>query len=297
MIISFCVLHFRVTLAFLVSTTLTLATWPPGSSGYRRHGPGPFRPHGRDQGYKQKTGGSRCSATFPCSEFTLSLYLDGPLDIKVVGEAEKYAFLNQYAAGGFNPNEVIELGREAARFFKERFGVDFTGLSADKYLLGGSVIEGVAAFRPFFLDRKANYRLTSAIRRDRAQFFNKRVDFAGWRVSFENDFVSQGTFEGTVPKGAFSTAGSYVVRPCEGERYGNCKNILRPKNPAKPIFITSKTRDFVSPIQPGNFLIVDFDLHSADFGAGRARGLFQMTGNGKAELVNTFIFSSDTRYT
>ena len=205
---------------------------------------------------------------------------------------EESAFLRHYAAGGFNRQEVIELGRDAARYFKTQFGdqIDFTGLSADSYLLGGSEIAGVVSFRPFTFDRKANYRLTSATRRDRVQFFNKRVDFAGWELLFQAEFVSQGTVSGTVPMGALGGVGSYVIRPCEGERYGTCKNILRPENPAKPIFIVVRVRDFVHQFQPGSFSIFDLDLQSADFGAGRARGLSQPKDDGTVDLVNTLMF-------
>ena len=184
------------------------------------------------------------------------------------------------------------MGRDAARYFKTQFGdqIDFTGLSADSYLLGGSEIAGVVSFRPFTLDRKANYRLTSATRRDRVQFFNKRVDYGGWFLLFETDFISQGAFSGTVPSSGFSTVGSYVIRPCEGERYGTCKNILRPEHPAKPIFIEIRTNDFVGFFQPGGFSILDLDLQSADFGAGRARALLQPKDDGTVDLVNTLIF-------
>ena len=190
--------HFRFSLVFLLPIAFTLATWPPGSTSYTysRYRTIPFRPYGRGQGYRQKTGGSRCSATFPCSDFTLSIIADGPLqNLYPVESGEESAFLRHYAAGGFNRQEVIELGRDAARYFKTQFGdqIDFTGLSADSYLLGGSEIAGVVSFRPYTADRKANYRLTSATRRDRVQFFNKRVDFAGWELSFQAEFVSQGT--------------------------------------------------------------------------------------------------------
>ena len=205
---------------------------------------------------------------------------------------EESAFLRHYAAGGFNRQEVIELGRDAARYFKTQFGdqIDFTGLSADSYLLGGSEIAGVVSFRPYTADRKANYRLTSATRRDRVQFFNKRVDFAGWELSFQAEFVSQGTVSGTATIGAVSVVGSYVIRPCEGERYGTCKNILRPENPAKPIYIELRTHDFVGFFQPGGFSILDVDLQSADFGAGRGRGLVQRKDDGTIDLIITLIF-------
>ena len=276
-----------------VSVTIASATWPPGPTSYRRYSPGPFRPYVSGHGYRQKTGGSRCSATFPCSGFTLSFILDGPFRTIFPAEiGEDADFLRHYAAGGFNRQEVIELGRDAARFFKKQFGdlIDFTELSDDRYLLGGSDIAGIVSFRPYTLDPIGNYRLTSATRRDRVQFFNKRVGFAGWHLIFRTDFVSQGDFSGTVASSGISTVGSYVTRPCEGERYGTCKNILRPENPSKPIFIQVMTRDFVGEFGPGGFSIFNLDLQSADFGAGRGRGLRRQNDDGTADFVLTLIF-------
>ena len=97
-------------------------------------------------------------------------------------------------------------------------------------------------------------------------------------------------FSGTATIGAVSVVGSYVIRPCEGERYGTCKNILRPENPAKPIYIELRTHDFVGFFQPGGFSILDVDLQSADFGAGRGRGLVQRKDDGTIDLIITLIF-------
>ena len=72
---------------------------------------------------------------------------------------------------------------------QKRFGIDFTRLSPDSYLYSGHLIEGVAAFRPVILDVKSNAKLTSVLRNDWVQFFNKPVSFAGWRLFIENDFV------------------------------------------------------------------------------------------------------------
>ena len=236
----------------------------------------------------------QCPGVRPCFDYTFSLDLLGPIErIFPKNRGEEIPFLKQYAAGGYGPWQVIELGRDAARFFKERFGVDFTGLSADKYLLGGSVIDGVASFRPFVADRKANYRLTSATHKDRAQFFNKRVDYAGWLLKFEKDFVSQGTFKGTVPKDGISVVGSYVIRPCERERHGTCTNILRPGNPAEPIFIAFTVRGFLGPPEPEVSAILNLSLESSEFGKGSGVGVLRPKKDGTVELANTLFFPNN----
>ena len=237
---------------------------------------------------------AQCSGDYPCFDYTFSLVLQGPLErIFPEKKGEEARFLQHYDAGGFDTQKVIELGRNAARFYKERFGLDFTGLSSDLYLRRGAVIDGVASFRPFTVDPKANYRLISATRKDRVQFFNKRVDFGGWLLKFDKDFVSRGTFRGTVPKDGLSVVGSYVIRPCEGVPYGTCENILQPGNPAKPMFMSFNIRDFLPHVKSGESTILDIDVQSSQFGKGRGLGILKPKADGSIDAINTLIFPSN----
>ena len=213
----------------------------------------------------------------------------------MVEKEDKERFLNHHAAGGFNVDGVVELGRDAAWFFKDQFGIDFTRLSPDSYLYSGHLIEGVAAFRPFMIGVNTNGRLTSAIRNDRVQFFNKPVSFAGWQLVIENDYVSRGTFKGTLPKGAIIRSGSFIIRPCEGEPDGQCKNILRPEDPAKPIYIVLKqTTGFDR--QPGISRVLDLTLYSPDFGEGLSVGLRTPTKNGNKFILALMLIFPGREY-
>ena len=190
----------------------------------------------------------------------------------MIEKDEKKRFLKHHAAGGLNVHDVVGLGRKAAWFFKDQFGIDFTRLSPDSYLYSGHLIEGVSAFRPFMFDANTDARLTAAIRKDRVQFFNKPVSFAGWQLMLQNDYVSRGAYNGTIPKGAFLRFGSFTILPCEGEPYGQCKNILRPEDPAKPIFfLMRQTVGFDR--KPETFRVLDFVVDSPDFGKGLSVGL------------------------
>ena len=283
--------HFRFSLVLLVITTYAFAALPPYRSISHYNFPS-FRPHGQvHRQLAQKSGSSRCSRTAPCSETTLTLRSDTPTATKVAEKKDVHDFLKHFAAGGFNLHDVVELGRDAAWFFKKRFGIDFTRLSPDSYLYSGHLIEGVAAFRPFMFDTASTIRLTSVIRKDRVQFFNKRMNLAGWRLFTENDYVSRGTFNGTLPKRARVSFASFMIRPCEGEPYGQCKNILRPEDPAKPIFIMMSTLTFFDQSVPSEG--VELTLNSPYLGKGHGLGSIINRDDGygaKTELVITLVF-------
>ena len=283
--------HFRFSLVLLVITTYAFAALPPYRSTSHYSFPS-FRPHGQvHRQLAQKSGSSRCSRTAPCSETSLTLRRDTPTGVRLAEKKDVHDFLQHFAAGGFNLHDVVELGRDAAWFFKKGFGIDFTRLSPDSYLYSGHLIEGVAAFRPFITGVESTTRLTSVIHKDRVQFFNKRMNLAGWRLFIENDYVSRGTFNGTLPKGAAVSFASIMIRPCEGEPYGQCKNILRPEDPAKPIFIMARTLAFSAPSLPSR--VVENALYSPYLGKGHTLGAIINRDDGygaKTELVLTLIF-------
>ena len=202
----------------------------------------PYLPRSSRRLPRYRTGPySACSSSTPCFDVVLSMVLDGVVERKFpMTEEEALDFVDQYRVGGLNIESLVKTGRQAAATFLDNFGVDFTGLSSERYIIIGGDIPGVATFRPFILDRKGGYLLTMASYGEQVQFFNKRVDYAGWILKFTEDFNSTGTFTGIVPKDAFATIGSYVIRPCEGVPYGKCRNILNPANPSNPSLLRLK---------------------------------------------------------
>ena len=234
---------------------------------------------------------SACSRYAPCFDVTMSMVLDDVIERKFPMDKDvAYQFINQYKAAGFDIDGIIHTGRQAAARFQERFGVDFTGLAPTNYIMVGGSIPGVATFRPFILDRKGGYLLTMASYGEQVQFFNKRVDYAGWILTFTEDFNSTGTFTGMVPKDAFATIGSYVIRPCEGVPYGKCRNILNPANPSNPIFITTETRTLIT-VQPDHSGSFDLNVRHKTFGVGRDVGAFYPNGGDKSILRNILTFT------
>ena len=251
----------------------------------------PYLPQPSYQVTRYRTGPySACSRYTPCFDVTMSMVLDGVIERKFTMDKDlANEFVNQYKAVGFDIDGIIHTGRQAAARFQERFGVDFTGLAPTNYIMVGGSIPGVATFRPFILDRNGSYLLTMASYGEQVQFFNKRVDYGGWLLTFENDYNSTGTFKGVIPKRASLAIGSYVIRPCEGVPYGKCRNILNPANPSKPIFITIETRNPVS-VQPDLSGSFDLNVRHKTFGVGRNVGAFYLNAVGKSVLRNILTF-------
>ena len=243
--------------------------------------PQPERKYERQPGYYTSP---VCSESTPCPDYSFLIIADGELGRDYPTKQEDEAdFLKHFAEVGLSREDVISEGRRAAEFFLKAFGPDFTQMEDFRYLHLGGGLRNVAHFQPFITKRTSRLRVVSVSNRDEVQFFNRPLFEVGWILTFQNDQVSQGIFKGELPKDSFAVYVAYVFSPCDGESYGNCRNILQRDDPGKATLIWLASRGFSRTFEPGGFIPLDLVAMGSQHGRGAARGTVFNGKNGKAD--------------
>ena len=113
-------------------------------------------------------------------------------------------------------------------------------------------------------------------------FLNVPVKNAGWMITFNEDYDSTGTYNYTVPAGAFAGYSAWTIDPCP--KWGRfCFTFLKRRD-ALPIVLRVRTKtylQFAGPLPPTEqVLLINSDVYSEQFGgAGLARGDIFMTSD------------------
>ena len=190
---------------------------------------------------------------------------------------------------GFTKDAMIEEGKRAAKFFKEKYGVDATGFPDKVYLAPNVTLEHGITFSFFSLPPSAGLELVMASKRDKVQFYNSPGSFSVWNLKFSKDYVSTGTFNGTIPKGASVVFGSEIFDTCPYESYYNpCYSMLSDK-PRGRVFVRVYSTSFIVPV--GLITVTDLMFENARLTKGRGIGVmtkYQTTGITIGRAVVTF---------
>ena len=230
-------------------------------------------PHHRLQGI------DKCKKAF-CFEYELLFHSTGKFVFNVGEDAD---ILGHYRCVGFSRDQTLAEAEDAIQFYLEKYGLDFTAATEDQRLGIGlpAVAAGVnVTFTPFRIDTDETFRLVSASSRYGFDFINEPVKDGGWIITFNEEYVSTGTYTYTIPVGAFAGFGSYIVDPCP--KWGRfCFTFLKRRD-ALPIFIRFRSRtylEFGGPLPPTEqALLINSDVYSDQFGgAGLARGSLFLT--------------------
>ncbi|XP_013394280.1 uncharacterized protein LOC106161797 [Lingula anatina] len=122
----------------------------------------------------------------PCYNYVLTLVIDGTVDLSNVQGTRSDILAHQQKAGRSETDAIAE-GKRATAWLKNKYGIDFTGIPDEAYIDGTKAVtseDGAFTFSTFILDPAARYRLVSASKGDKVQFFNTPVSESGKSESF-----------------------------------------------------------------------------------------------------------------
>ena len=163
---------------------------------------------------------------------------------------------------------MIEEGKRAAKFFKEKYGVDVTGFPDEVYLAPNVTLEHGIRFTFVNLP---GFQLTMASKRDKVQFYNSPGSFCAWNLRFSEEYVSTGTFNGTIPKDAHVVFGSEIFDTCPYESYHNpCYSMLSNK-PKGRVFFRIYSTSFIVPM--GQITVLDLMFENDRLTKGQETGV------------------------
>ena len=227
----------------------------------------------------------QCTANNQCFNYMIILSVSGAFSL--TGNATQFRL--HYEMLGLNRVAMIRDGKKAAAILKRRYGVDATNLPDETYLaplvqLGDGITFNFVTVSP---------TLYLGAQTTRTQLYNIPASVGWYNIDFSKDYVSTGTFKGTIPAGSKVYYGSFVVNTCQG-RY-RCNSLLSNK-PKGQLVLRFFTKSFVQPLMPGPFVRIDSVLEHEEWGTGRARGVFitdQATGITNGNEVHTFPESCD----
>ena len=223
----------------------------------------------------------------PCYDVVLVYLVDGPFP--TIPPNDEDVFLNAFGVLGFSRQDVIDTGRAAAQSLLDKYGVDFTGLPEESYLYGQTVGAG-AFFRT--VDFVGNYRLVSGTRRGEVFPYNNQIKDVAWQITFTSDFISTGTYTGTIPAGAFVGVGSYIIDLC-GHSTRFCTPFTTLGLHTRFLHIVYRPRSYIRVTQdPGPLFRADCDTEHEVWGNGVAQGVFHILGGTTTQGHNVIRFPS-----
>ena len=228
-------------------------------------------PHHRLQGI------DKCKKAF-CFEYELLFHNTGKFVFNVGEDAD---ILGHYRSVGLSRDQTLAEAEDTIQFLLDEYGLNFTAATEDERLGIGppAVAAGVdVTITPFRIDTDEKFRLVSASSRYGFDFINEPVKDGGWRINFNEEYVSTGRYNYTIPAGSFVPIGSYIIDPCpKWSRF--CFTFLKRRD-ALPIIIRFRPRTFVQfgGPSPEQAILVNLDVFSEQFGgAGIVRGSIFMT--------------------
>lgn len=138
----------------------------------------------------------------------------GVIDLHVIPfflPLRRFMQLHQVCLGRTR-QQIISRGREALRFFANRYSIDIGSEVTDETLLGGKFENDQVYFFTSGSSPTWNLRLLSETRAGQAETYaNVPMPFVEWAIIVKQSFESTGTFKGSVPLGASLYFGDYCI--------------------------------------------------------------------------------------
>ena len=122
-------------------------------------------------------------------------------------------FRAQFSDAGFSQSAMIAEGKRVAEEFKVTYGVDAASLITDDdvYLAPDVTIPGGIKFSYITVNETLNRNLVSASNGVDIRFINKPVTAVWYKLQFNQDYISTGTYSGTVKAGYQVVNGNYFI--------------------------------------------------------------------------------------
>lgn len=189
--------------------------------------------------------------------------------------------------------DIVTEGKKAAKFFKKRFGLDFTKLSDESYVNGfHSDNQSGVIFNPYIFDSYGSYRLIQKNdnnhKRSKSYVYAPIVDF-GWGLNFTKDFKPGGDFQNTdfmIPAGSTAVYGDYVIEIWRDKLYQPYSRLYWHTWVPKEIInihFESNTVIFPAKTNPAA-VIIDSGVTHKEWGLGNATGII-LIGPGSNHLL------------
>ena len=181
-------------------------------------------------------------------------------------------FRAQFSDAGFSLSAMIAEGKRVAEYFKVTYGVDVASYITDddEYLAPNVTIPGGIKFTYAVPSETLNLNLVSASNGGDIRFINKPVKTVFYMLLFSQDYISTGTYSGTVKAGYQVANGNYLISTGKEhyEFFGH-RNTIFIKYACAP-----------NTLYTGPFLAFNCSVSHEDWGQGEKMGMYVVQSPG-----------------
>ncbi|XP_013394262.1 uncharacterized protein LOC106161784 [Lingula anatina] len=230
----------------------------------------------------------------PCYDYALTYIMDGRTENFFGGNRTEILAHNWLV--GRTEADVIQEGKMATQWLLTKYGINFTDVEDEVYLDASNAVtsdDGNLTFTAFMVDPAARYRLVSASKEHKVEFFNAPISDAGWAVIVNEDYSASGTFDSTLPQGAMIVYGDYIIPLCDQTetrrkkpkgKGRNCRNLFN-QSTLKIHYESSAYMFTVDGV-----IVIDCIVKETSWGVGIARGASFMEPDNLYSTRNVLTF-------